>query len=51
MTLKCIINSAEKMALALTDSFFARQLKSEVRQQTLIKQMLNTCNYKEQIQR
>ena len=51
MTLKCIINSAEKMAPALADVVFAGQLKSEVGQPTLLKQMLNACNFKEQIQK
>ena len=49
MTLKCIINSAEKMTPALVDSIFIGQLKSEVSQLSLLKQMLNTCNFKEQI--
>ena len=51
MTLKCIINSAEKMAPALGDSVFTGQLKSKVGQPTLLKQMLNTGDYKEQIHR
>ena len=51
MTLKCIINSAEKMSLALADSVFVGQLKSKVGQPTLLKQMLNACDYKEQIHR
>ena len=36
-TLKCIINSAEKMAPALADIVFTTQLKSEVSQLTLLK--------------
>jgi len=51
MTLKCIINSAEKMALALAAAVFAGQLKSKVDQLTLLKQMMNACNFKEQIQK
>ena len=51
MTLKCIINSTEKMAPALTDPIFTGQLNSEVGQPTLLKQMLNACDYKEQIHR
>ena len=51
MTLKCIINSAEKMVPALADSVFIAQLKSEISQPTLLKQMLNACDFKEQIQK
>ena len=51
MTLKCVINCAKKMAPALADSVFAGQIKSEVGQPTLFKQMLNACNFKEQIQK
>jgi len=51
MTLKCIINSAEKMVPTLADSVFAGQLKSEVSRPTLLKQMLNVCDYKEHIHR
>ena len=49
VTLKCIINSTEKMVPALADVAFAGQLKSEVGQTTLLKKMLNTCDFKEQI--
>ena len=49
MTLKGVINSTKKMAPTLIDSIFARQLKSEVGQPTLLKQMLNACDFKEQI--
>lgn len=49
MTLKCIINFVEKMVPALADSVFTAQLKSEVGQPTLLKQMLNVCDFKEQI--
>jgi len=51
MTLKCIINSVENMAPALVDSVFSTQLKSEVGQPTLLKQMLHACDFKEQIQK
>jgi len=51
MTLKCIINSAEKMAPALADFVFSAQIKSEVDQPTLLKQMLNACDFKEKIQK
>ena len=51
MTLKCIINSTEKMAPALADSVFTGQLKYEVGQSTLLKQMLNACDFKEKIQK
>ena len=47
MTLKCIINSVEKMVPALADSVFAGQLKSEVGQPTLLKKMLNACDFKD----
>ena len=36
MTVKCIINSAEKVVPALIDSFFAAQLSAEVGQPTLL---------------
>ena len=49
MTVKCIINSAEKMASALIDSVFSAQLKAEVNQLTLLKQMLHACDFKDQI--
>ena len=49
MTLKCIINYAEKMVSALSDVIFAGQLKSKVGQLTLLKQMLNACYFKEHI--
>ena len=49
MTLKCIINSAEKIVPALADSVFTRQLKSEVGQPPLLKSMLNACKFKYQI--
>lgn len=47
MTLKCLTNSAEKIAPALADYVFAGQLKSEVGQLTLLKPMLNACDLKE----
>lgn len=51
MTVKCIINAAEKVVPALIDSVFSAQLKAEVSQLTLLKQMLNTCSFKDQIQK
>lgn len=51
MTLKCIINSTEKMAPALANYVFTAQLKSEVGQPTLLKKMLNACDFKDQIQK
>ena len=49
MTLNCIINSAEKIAPALTNSVFTGQLKFEVGQPNLLKSMMNACNFKDQI--
>lgn len=49
MTLKCLMNSAEKITPALADYVFAGQLKSEVGQPTLLRPMLNACDHKEQI--
>ena len=51
MTLKCIINLAEKMAPSLVDSVFLAQLKSEVGQPNFLKQMLHACDFKDQIQK
>ena len=51
MTVKCIINAAEKMVPALIDSVFSAQIKEEFSQPTLLKPMLNTCNFKDQIQK
>ena len=51
MTVKCIINSAEKVVPALIDSVFAAQLSAEVGQPTLLKSMMNTCSFKDQIQK
>ena len=48
-TLNCIINSAEKIAPTLADSFFSGQLKSEVGQPPLLKSMLDACKFKDQI--
>ena len=51
MTVKCIINSADKVVPALIDSVFAAQLSAEVGQPTLLKSMMNTCSFKDQIQK
>ena len=51
MTLKCIINVAEKVVPALIDSVFEAQLRTEVSQPTLLKPMMNTCSFKDQIQK
>ena len=49
MTVKCIMNAAEKVAPALIDVVFAAQLRTEINQQTLLKPMLETCNFKDQV--
>ena len=49
MTVKCIINAAEKVVPALIDSVFSAQLKAEVSQPTLLKPMMNACSFKDQI--
>ena len=49
MTLKYIINFAEKIVLALADSVCLTQPKMEDSQPTLLRQILNACNVKEQI--
>jgi len=51
MTVKCIENAAEKVVPALIDSVFSNQLKAEVSQPTLLKSMMNTCSFKDQIQK
>ena len=51
MTVKCITNAAEKLVPALVDAVFAAQLSTEVSQPTLLKPMLNTCNFKDQVQK
>jgi len=51
MTVKCIINAAEKVVPALIDSVFSAQLKEEVSQPTLLKPMMNACSFKDQIQK
>ena len=51
MTVKCIINAAEKVVPALIDSIFAAQLSTEVSQPTLLKPMMNTCSFKDQVQK
>ena len=51
MTLKCIINLAEKMVPTLADSVFSAQIKLEVGQPTLLKQMLHACDFKYHIQK
>jgi len=51
MTLKCLINSAEKIAPVFVDSNFVGKLKLEVGQPTLLKSMLNACDLREHIHR
>jgi len=51
MTLKYIIDFAEKMAPALATSIFLAQLKAEDSQSTLLRKILNACNVKEQMQK
>ena len=51
MTVKCITNLAEKVVPALIDSVFAAHLSAEVGQPTLLKSMMNTCSFKDQIQK
>ena len=51
MTVKCIINAAEKVVPALIDSVFAAQLGAEVGLPTLLKSMMNTCSFKDQVQK
>ena len=51
MTVKCIINAAEKVVPVLIDSVFSAQLKAEVSQPTLLKPMMNACSFKDQIQK
>lgn len=51
MTVKCIVNAAEKVVPALIDYVFSAQLKAEVSQPTLLKPMMNTCSFKDQIQK
>ena len=49
MTVKCITNTSEKVAPALVDAVFAAQLSAKISQPTLLKPMLNTCNFKDQV--
>lgn len=51
MTVKCIVNTAEKVVPAFIDSVFLAQLKAEVSQLTLLKSMMDTCSFKDQIQK
>ena len=51
MTVRCIMNAAEKVAPALMDAVFAAQLSTEISQPTLLKPMLDNCNFKDQIQK
>jgi len=51
MTLKYIIDFAKKMVPALATSVCLAQLKAEDSQPTLLKQILNACNVKEQMQK
>lgn len=49
MTVRCIMNVAEKVAPALMDAVFAAQLSTEINQPTLLKPMLDSCNFKDQV--
>ena len=49
MMVKCITNAAEKVAPAFVDVVFAAQLNAEISQPTLLKPMLDTCNFKDQV--
>lgn len=49
MTLKYIINFAEKIVPALPDSLFLTQPKTKESQPTLLRKILNSCDVKEQI--
>ena len=51
MMVSCIMNAAEKVAPALMDAVFAAQLSTEVGQPTLLKPMLDKCNFKDQIRK
>ena len=51
MTIRCIMNAAEKVAPALMDVVFAAQLSTEVGQPTLLKPMLEGCNFRDQIKK
>jgi len=51
MTLKYITNFAEKMVPALANSIFLAQLKAKDSQPTLLNQILNACDVKEQMQK
>ena len=48
MMVKCITNATEKLAPTLVDSVFATQLSAEISRPTLLKPMLDTCNFKDQ---
>ena len=51
MMVRCIMNAAEKVASALMDAVFAAQLSTEVGQPTLLKPMLDNCNFRDQIRK
>ena len=51
MTVRCIMNAAEKVAPALMDAVFAGQLSTEVGQPTLLKPMLENYNFRDQIKK
>lgn len=49
MMVKCITNTAKKAAPTLVDAVFAAQLSAKISQPNLLKPMLNTCNFKDQV--
>ncbi len=51
MTVRCIMNAVEKVAPALMDAVFTAQLSTEVGQPTLLKPMLENCNFRDQIKK
>ena len=51
MTLKYITDFAEKMVPTLANSVFLAQLKAKDSHLTLLKQILNACDVKEQMQK
>ena len=51
MTLKYITDFVEKMVPALANSVCLAQLKGKESQPTLLKQILNACDVKEQMQK
>lgn len=47
MTLQCLTTSTQKMVPALTDTIFARQLKSMIDQPTQLKPMIDIFDVKD----